>query len=94
MPENTLEKWAFYFKVYSPCRILPENKYPEIMNQILKDEKDIYMAEVARIKVSLMDKFLYSYRSYQRARWDEKSSLSYAREQALAEGKAIGKQKA
>jgi len=84
MPESILEKWAFYFKD------LPENRYPEIMKQILKDEKEIYMAEEARIKVSLMEKFLYSYRSYQRARWDEKSSLDYAREQGLAKGKAEG----
>ena len=33
MPETTLEKWAFYFKD------LPENKYPEILKQILSDEK-------------------------------------------------------
>ena len=46
------------------------------------------MAEEARIKVSRMEKILYSYRSYQRARWDEISRLDYAREQGLAEGKA------
>ena len=45
------------------------------------------MAEEARIKVSLMEKILYSYRGYQRARWDETSRLDYAREQGLAEGK-------
>jgi len=80
MPESVLEKWAFYFKD------LPDNKYPEILKQILKDEKEIYMAEEARIKVSLMEKILYSYRGYQRARWDEISRLDYAREQGLAEG--------
>ena len=63
------------------------------MKQILKDEREIFMAEEARIKVSLMEKILYSYRcephwvhSYQRARWDEISRLDYAREQGLAEG--------
>ena len=82
MPESVLEKWAFYFKD------LPENKYPEIMKQILKDEREINMAEEARIKVSLMEKLLYSYRSYQRAKWDEISSRNFAREQGIAEGKA------
>lgn len=45
------------------------------------------MAEEARIKVSLMEKFLYTYRSYQRAKWDEKAYISYAREEGKAEGK-------
>jgi len=82
---SILERWAFYFKD------LPDNKYPEILDQILKDEKEIRMAEEARVKVSLMEKFLYSYRSYQRARWDEKSSLDYAHEEGLAEGRAEGR---
>jgi len=56
------------------------------MKQILKDEREINMAEEARIKVSLMEKILYSYRGYQRARWDEISRLDYAHEQGLAEG--------
>lgn len=86
MPANILERWAFYFKD------LPGNRYPEILAQILKDEKDIHMAEEARIKVSLMEKFLYSYRSYQRAKWDERSYIDYAREQGLAEGLAEGQQ--
>ena len=84
LPANILERWAFYFKD------LPKNKYPEILDQILIDEKEIRMAEEARIKVSLMEKFLYSYRDYQRARWDEKAFIDYAHEQGLAEGEAKG----
>lgn len=84
LPANTLERWAFYFKD------LPQAKYPEILDQILKDEKEIRMAEEARIKLSLMEKFLYTYRSYQRAKWDEKAYIAYARNQGKAEGKAEG----
>ncbi len=84
MPRSTLGKWAFYFKD------LPENRYPVILRQILADEKEIRMAEQGRIKFSLREKFLYAYRSYQRARLDETSSRIYLREKALREGRQEG----
>jgi predicted transposase/invertase (TIGR01784 family) len=83
-PAHALEKWAFYF------RDLPKSRYPEIIRGILREEKDIQMAENARIKIGLMEKFMYSYRSYQRARLDERSSRYYLRDKALREGREEG----
>lgn len=87
MPNGTLARWAFYFKD------LPQNRHPKILEQIFAEEKEINMAEQARKNITFREKFIYAYRSYQRAKMDETSSRMYLHDKDIKEGIEIGMEK-